>query len=113
MLLAAEAPRDELATTLREQIRRPECMAGAAFALASLGDREAVPYLMHMIRYGLDPAAGYLGLGRLKATETVVALRRTSRPMQPREGAAAAWALGEAGGEAAEALLLELLDHAL
>jgi HEAT repeat protein len=35
------------------------------------------------------------------------------RPNGEREGAAAAWALGETGGEAAEAILLELVDSRL
>jgi hypothetical protein len=73
MLLAAEVPQPGLAAVLKERMTRVDSSYTAypAFALAALGDRDAVPYLLHLVREQGNVAAGLYGLGRLRAREAI------------------------------------------
>jgi HEAT repeat protein len=110
VLIAADSRDPSLAPLLKELCRKEN--NGAAFALGTLGDRDAVPFLLKLVRYRrLNSAIGLLG--RLKAREAVPLFRRMlaeTQPPESRDRAAYAGALGEIGGPDAEDLLLKLLD---
>jgi HEAT repeat protein len=88
--------------------------SAAAFALGSMGNREAIPYLMRLVRTKrLHAAIGLLG--RLRAREAVWLFGRMlkeSSPQEARDRAAYARALGDIGGPEAEDLLLVLIEDA-
>ncbi|HEY3226739.1 MAG TPA: HEAT repeat domain-containing protein [Planctomycetota bacterium] len=113
ILLAADNPRPELAKILRTLCLRDATRAPAAFALAAMGDREAISFLLAEVRTKRHPAS-IAALGRLKAPEAVRLFRRMTAPgappLLPRERADFARAAGEIGGTEAEDFLLNLLE---
>ena len=112
VLLAADSKDAELAKALRALLTREN--SAAAFALGSMGDRDAIPYLMRLVRLRrLHTAIGLLG--RLRAREAVWLFQRMlaeTPAVEPRDRAAYARALGDIGGEPAEDLLLILVEDA-
>jgi HEAT repeat protein len=76
MLVAADVGRKDLTAFLLQECAENRRLAQAAFALAWLGEKDAVPYLLNRARYGPERCVGILGLGRLRAPEAIPLFRR-------------------------------------
>ncbi|HZN62340.1 MAG TPA: HEAT repeat domain-containing protein [Planctomycetota bacterium] len=117
VLLAAEGRDPAMVQKLKGLLASADQYPAAAFALGSMGDRDAIPYLARLVRFRrLNSAIGLLG--RLRSREAVWLFRRlledqkAPAPPDARDRAAFARALGEIGGSDAEDLLMTLLDDA-
>jgi HEAT repeat protein len=112
ILLSSEVRDAEFVAALKSLLPREN--PAAAFVLGAMGDRDAIPFLMRLVRQRSFPAAVAM-LGRLRAREGVWLFRKLlsePKPPEPRDRAAFARAMGEIGGPEAEDALLGLMQDA-